>query len=65
MSNHKSATLLHDDRAVTTQRAAILLGLSRPLFMKLLESGAMAHHLVGNQRRVYLRDVLEFAQAGR
>lgn len=36
--------------------------MSRPFFIKLLETGAMAHHRVGNQRRVYLRDVLEFAR---
>jgi hypothetical protein len=32
--------------------------MSRPFFIKLLETGSMAHHRVGNQRRVYLRDVL-------
>ena len=30
-------------------------------FAFLLETGAMAHYRVGNQRCVYLRDVLEFA----
>ena len=47
---------------MTTQRAADLLGMSRPFFIRLLESGAMAHHRVGNQRRVYLRDELAFAK---
>jgi hypothetical protein len=36
--------------------------MSRPFFIKQLESGLMAHHRVGNQRRVYLRDVLEIAK---
>jgi excisionase family DNA binding protein len=45
-----------------TQRAADMLGMSRPFFIKQLGSGLMAHHRVGNQRRVYLRDVLEFAK---
>jgi excisionase family DNA binding protein len=62
MSEGRSVTLLPDDRVVTTQRAADLLGMSRPFFIKLLDTGAMAHHRVGNQRRVYLRDVLEFAR---
>jgi len=62
MAEGKSVTLLPDNQVVTTQRAADLLGMSRPFFIKLLESGAMAHHMVGNQRRVYLRDVLEFAR---
>jgi excisionase family DNA binding protein len=61
MAEGKSVTLLPDQQVVTTQRAADLLGMSRPFFIKLLETGAMAHHRVGNQRRVYLRDVLEFA----
>src|SRR3954447_2926672 len=62
MAEGKSVTLLPDNQVVTTQRAADLLGMSRPFFIKLLEGGAMAHHRVGNQRRVYLRDVLEFAR---
>jgi hypothetical protein len=36
--------------------------MSSPFFIKQLESGLMAHHRIGNQRRVYLRDVLEFAK---
>ena len=51
-----------DNQVITTQRAADILGMSRPFFIKLLETGAMAHHRVGNQRRVYLREVLQFAQ---
>lgn len=61
MAEGKAVTLLPDNQVVTTQRAADLLGMSRPFFIKLLESGAMAHHRIGNQRRVYLRDVLMFA----
>jgi excisionase family DNA binding protein len=62
MAEGKAVTLVPDNQVVTTQRAADLLGMSRPFFVKLLETGAMAHHRVGNQRRVYLRDVLEFAR---
>jgi excisionase family DNA binding protein len=62
MAQGQSVTLVPDNQVVTTQRAADLLGMSRPFFIKLLETGAMAHHRVGNQRRVYLRDVLEFAR---
>jgi len=62
MAQGKPVTLLQDSQVVTTQRAANLLGMSRPFFIKLLDAGAMAHHRVGNQRRVYLRDVLEFAR---
>src|SRR5882762_2730211 len=61
MAQGKSVTLLPDNQMVTTQRAADLLGMSRPFFIKLLETGAMAYHRIGNQRRVYLRDVLAYA----
>jgi excisionase family DNA binding protein len=60
MSDGQSVTLIPDNKAITTQRAADILGMSRPFFVRLLEAGAMAHHRVGNQRRVYLRDVLTF-----
>ena len=62
MSHGQTVTLIPDNRAITTQRAADILGMSRPFFIKQLESGIMAHHRIGNQRRVYLRDVLEFAK---
>jgi len=47
---------------ITTQRAADILGMSCPFFIKQFEGGLMAHRRVGNQRRIYLRDVLEFAK---
>jgi excisionase family DNA binding protein len=62
MSHGQAITLVPDNQVVTTQRAADTLGMSRPHFIKLLEGGTMPHHRVGNQRRVYLRDVLEFAK---
>jgi excisionase family DNA binding protein len=62
MALGQAVTLLPDRQVLTTQRAADILGVSRPFFVKLLESGVMAHHRVGNQRRVYLHDVLEYAQ---
>ena len=62
MAHGQDVTLVPDNQAVTTQRAADILGMSRPFFVKLLETGAMGYHRVGNQRRVYLRDVLAYAQ---
>ena len=60
----RSVTLTADsgDKVVTTQRAAEILGMSRPSFIKLLASGAMAAHRVGAHRRVFLRDVLSYAK---
>ena len=62
MSHGQAVTLVPDNQAITTQRAADILGMSRPFFIKQLEGGLMAHHRVGNQRRIYLRDVLKFAK---
>ena len=62
MSHGQTITLVPDNQVITTQRAADILGMSRPFFIKQLEGGLMAHHRVGNQRRIYLRDVLEFAK---
>lgn len=47
---------------LTTQQAAELLGVSQPFFIKLLESGKLPHHLTGEHRRVYLKDLLAYKQ---
>jgi len=60
LSHGQAVTLVPDNQVISTQRAADLLGISRPFFIKLLDGGAMAHHRVGNQRRVSLRDVLAY-----
>jgi len=62
MAQGQTITLVPDNQAITTQRAADILGMSRPFFVKQLEAGLMAHHRIGNQRRVYLRDVQAFSK---
>jgi excisionase family DNA binding protein len=62
MAHGQAVTLVPENQAVTTQRAADILGMSRPFFVKLLETGVMPYHRVGNQRRAYLREVLAYAQ---
>lgn len=47
---------------LTTQQAADLLGISRPTFVKLLESGEIGYEQPGRHRRVRLTDVLDFRQ---
>jgi excisionase family DNA binding protein len=48
--------------AITTEHAAWILGMSRPLVVKLLQTGALPYHRVGNRRRIYLDDILEYLQ---
>lgn len=48
--------------SITTERAAWILGMSRPFVVKLLETGALPYHRVGNRRRIYLSDVLDYVR---
>jgi excisionase family DNA binding protein len=45
---------------VTTQKAAEILGCSRPHLVKLLEEWSIAYNKVGKHRRVKFEDVLEY-----
>lgn len=45
---------------MTTQKAAEMLGCSRPYLVKLLEEGVMPFTKVGRHRRIMLKDVVEY-----
>src|SRR5699024_11042379 len=47
---------------LTSQEAADYLGISRPTFVKLLESGKLAFTNPGRHRYVRLDDVIEYAE---
>jgi excisionase family DNA binding protein len=62
MRQGSAISLIPITQDLTTQQAAELLGVSRPHFVKLLESGELAFHLVGTHRRVYLQDLMACKQ---
>lgn len=73
---HKMADLMRAELAggaavfkqtedLTTTQAAMLLGLSRPTLIKLLEQGALAHHTAGTHRRIKASDLQAFMDADR
>ena len=58
----RSLVLLPEEEQLTTQRAAELLGMSRPYLIRLLDAGEMPYAFVGKHRRIALRDVLAYAK---
>src|SRR5262245_37579285 len=58
----RSLALLPEEKHLTTQRAAELLGMSRPYLIQILDAGQIPYHLVGKHRRIALRDVLDYAK---
>jgi excisionase family DNA binding protein len=60
MQQGKAISIVPVMQDLTTQQAAEVLGVSRPFFVKLLETGTLPFHMVGTHRRVYLRDLLVY-----
>ncbi len=56
----KAVSIVPEHQQLTTQRAANILGVSRPFLVRLLENGDMPFHMVGSHRRIYLRDLLDY-----
>ncbi len=56
----RAIVLIPENQQLTTQRAADLLGVSRPYLIKLLESGGLPYHKAGSHRRIYLRDLVSY-----
>lgn len=60
MSLGKPFSLVPVATEVTTQKAAEILGCSRPHFVKLLEDGEIEYTKIGKHRRVKLEDVMRY-----
>lgn len=60
MSKGKPISIVPVATEVTTQKAAEVLGCSRPHIVSLLEEGKIDYTKVGKHRRVKLEDVLEY-----
>lgn len=56
----KTVSVVAGHHELTTQRAANLLGVSRPFLVRILEDGKLAFHRVGSHRRIYLSNLLEY-----
>lgn len=60
MEAGKAVSVVAENRELTTQRAANILGFSRPFLVRLLEENQVPFHKVGSHRRVYLADLLAY-----
>ena len=60
MQAGKAVSIVPEHQQLTTQKAANLLGISRPFLVRLLEECKLSFHMVGSHRRVYLKDLLAY-----
>ena len=61
----KKIRLVEEDEAVSPEKAATFLGVSRPYLVKQLEAGAMPFHWVGTHRRMLMSDLVAYKRQRR
>lgn len=62
MNQGKGVSIIPVMQELTTQRAANILGVSRPFLIGLLKAKEIPCHKVGTHRRIYLKDVMNYCE---
>ncbi|MBC7772147.1 MAG: helix-turn-helix domain-containing protein [Pyrinomonadaceae bacterium] len=63
MAEGNAVSIIPVQTQLTTQQAAIILGVSRPFIVGLLENGKIPFVRVGKHRRIMLQDLLNYKKA--
>jgi excisionase family DNA binding protein len=62
MRHGRAIVLMPEEETFTSQAAANFLGMSRQYLVSLLDRGLIPHHRVGTHRRVYFKDLRDYAK---